>query len=347
MEREARVSFRVVRVSRWSLAAVALAALVAVAVPLAQRLPFRGGAERVEPGVSLLGWDLGGLTAEEAREVVEEIGRLPLSVPEHGAGPVVLDVEATLLRVLTAPEGTAVHPAWVPAGTAATATPAAPGGEGAVQAVRAGTPGRQQVTLLFNVAWGDQHLPEILATLARHRVRTTFLVTGRWAEARQDLLRRIAQDGHEIGSHGYDDRQSPLELHRKGQLRADIDRAHRVLTGVLGRAPTFYQPHRGELDPQGEMVRLARSLGYTTVLWSRDTRDWMEGATPETVARILAGARDGDIVLLHPTPATRQALDQALQELARRQLRVVPLGELLSPGAPGTSPASDEGGDRR
>lgn len=346
MEREARASFRVIRINRWSLAAVLLAILGVLLYPLGRRLPLLGE-PRVRPGVTLLGRSMAGLTEDEVRAVVQDLARSletgPASSPGPAPGPdraapataapapgFQVDVEATVLRVMTAPRGEAVLPAW---------TPVRPAGASRAQPdlpVHSGDPARQAVALVINVAWGTEYLPEMLTALKRAGARATFLVTGRWAEKNQNLLRTIAAGGHEIGNHGYDDRRSPLEMHRTGQLRADIERADRIIREITGRAPRFYQPHRGEWNR--EVVRLARELGYTTVMWSLDTRDWMPGVRSQDVLREVGKARAGDIILLHPTDPTRRALPAALDTLRQKGLRTVTLAEILPQAGSGTSP---------
>jgi len=84
----------------------------------------------------------------------------------------------------------------------------------------------------------------ILRLLAEHGTRATFFILGWVADRHPDLVRRIADAGHEIGSHGYAHRlvyrQTPAEF------GDDIGRALEALRragspdGVLGyRAPGF------------------------------------------------------------------------------------------------------------
>lgn len=347
MEREARASFRVIRISRWSLAAVLLAILGVILYPLGRRLPVWGEA-RVRPGVTLLGRSMAGMTEEQVRAVVEDLARsleaTPASTLDTGRtdgraapaqGPPApgfrIDVEATVLRVMTAPRDEAVLPAWAPVrpAGASRADPDVP--------IHSADPARQAVALVINVAWGTEHLPDMLTALRQAGVRATFLVMGRWAEKNPNLLRSMAAAGHEIGNHGYDDRRSPFELQRSGELRADIQRGGAVIRQLTGRQPVFYQPHKGEWNR--DIVRLARELGYTTVMWSLDTKDWIPGVRSRDVLREFGKARAGDIILLHPTEPSRRALAEGLAVLKQKGLRVLTLGEILAaPGTPGAQP---------
>lgn len=343
MQREARANFHVIRINRWSLAVALAVGLGLLLWPLAQWVPVSGARpRRVQEGVTLLGRDLSGKSEAEVRALVEELAARLSTHPidaqkvvrmeaggQTAAGVIPelngyqLNVEETVRRALAAAPQTEVAPAWVPVRASVTARELG-------LPIYSANPARPAVALLINVAWGTEHLPEILTTLKRHGAKATFLVTGYWAERNPELLRQIAADGHEVGNHGYDGDAQVSQLLQKGQLRADIARADAVIQQILGRKPTYYQPHEGWLDPKGEVVRTARSLGYTTVMWSRDTVDWRPGRTAAQVLQVIKEAKPGDIILMHPTRPTREALDEGLRSLKARGLTPMTLSEILS-----------------
>ncbi|MDQ7851086.1 MAG: polysaccharide deacetylase family protein [Armatimonadota bacterium] len=69
--------------------------------------------------------------------------------------------------------------------------------------VTRGPSGCNQVALTYDAGSGAEGAAAILDALARHNVRATFFLTGRWVERFPDLARRIASAGHEIGSHSH------------------------------------------------------------------------------------------------------------------------------------------------
>ncbi|MES1241261.1 MAG: polysaccharide deacetylase family protein [Acidobacteriota bacterium] len=79
----------------------------------------------------------------------------------------------------------------------------------------------------------DWLLPQLLERLAEDGRTATFFVLGEVAEERPRLVRRIAEAGHEIGSHGY--------LHLRATERslrafaADLRRSKDFLEDLLGR----------------------------------------------------------------------------------------------------------------
>lgn len=83
----------------------------------------------------------------------------------------------------------------------------------------------------------------LLALFADHRVRGTFFVLGWVAERFPEVVRRIADGGHELASHGYG-HQLVYDLD-PSRFRADVRRSREVIEQASGirvtayRAPSF------------------------------------------------------------------------------------------------------------
>jgi len=59
------------------------------------------------------------------------------------------------------------------------------------------------VSFLINVAWGNEYLPDILATLKKQNVKASFFLEGRWVQKNPELAKMIVEAGHEVGNHSY------------------------------------------------------------------------------------------------------------------------------------------------
>ena len=76
-----------------------------------------------------------------------------------------------------------------------------------------GIRGRNQIALTINVDWGEEYLPGMLKIMEERGVKATFFVTGQWAMKNKDLLKTMAEKGHEIGNHIYS-HQHPFNFQR-------------------------------------------------------------------------------------------------------------------------------------
>lgn len=335
MTKQAKATFRVWRLNRWSVAFFLLLALALVFFPferLSGLLPVVGSSsKRVENGVTFLGRDLSGKSAREVEELLAQVA-VQIKTPPVDAvvkgrelvpdlNGVELDVNATFLRVITAQAGQQVEPKIneIKASKTIDDFPNVP--------IYKGNPGKPQVTFLVNVAWGEEDLPAILDIFKENGVKATFFLTKPFAQKNKALVQRIAQEGHEVANHGYANR-SPLEL-SKEELTAEIVQTERVIKEQTGKKTSYYSPHKGEYNDQ--VLATAAGLGYRTIMWSLDTVDWDRKPASEIVKRIVPNVKGGDLILMHPLPNTRQALPQILTALKEKGLTPVTLSELLSP----------------
>lgn len=196
-----------------------------------------------------------------------------------------------------------------------------------------GVAGTRHVALTFDDGPDPASTPYFLDLLARRQVRATFFVLGRYAAEEPDLIRRMADEGHEIGVHGWTHRcvvrVGPRRL--TGELRA----TRRVVQQVTRTPVRWYRPPYGVLTSHA--LAAARAAGLTTVLWSDWGIDWRRGRTPEQVVHtVTRHLRPGATVLLHDTDrtsapgswrATLAATDTLLDQLANEGLPVGPLAE--------------------
>ena len=157
------------------------------------------------------------------------------------------------------------------------------------------------VALTFDDGPDAESTPLFLDLLAERGVRATFFVLGRYAVAEPAVLRRLVDEGHEIGVHGWTHRCVARVGARR--LVADLRATKRVVEQVSGRRVRWYRPPYGVLTTHALVA--ARSAGLATVLWSDWGIDWRRGRTPEQVLEtVTGGLRPGGTVLLHDTDRT-------------------------------------------
>jgi peptidoglycan/xylan/chitin deacetylase (PgdA/CDA1 family) len=195
-----------------------------------------------------------------------------------------------------------------------------------------------RVALTFDAEHPDRpssargNVERILQCLREARVRATFFVQGRWAQAETDAARRIARDGHLVGNHSFYHARMPL-LTNDG-LRADVSDAEARIkehAGVDPR-PWFRCPFGAGHDDERVLGAL-RELGYRNVHWHLELEDWEPwrsgGAIADDLVEGVVRHGDGAVVLLHTWPAgTADALWPALERLSGVDAELVTVADL-------------------
>ena len=177
----------------------------------------------------------------------------------------------------------------------------------------------------------------LLDALTGAGVRATFFVQGRWAEAFPATARRIADDGHLVGSHTF--YHARLPLFSDDGLATDVRAAEQAIVDYAGvdPRPWIRAPFgAGARDPR-LLARLG-DLGYRHVGWDVAGDDWEPGKTVERLVQILVEGTmtcgDGTVVLLHSWPdPTADAVVEAAARLSSAGASFVTVDELDDPTA--------------
>lgn len=189
--------------------------------------------------------------------------------------------------------------------------------------VRHGPRSSNGVALTFDDG-PDEQTGELLDVLDRLAVRATFFLVGDACERFPQSVREIVARGHEIGCHGYSHTLFTKLSH--DALLGELRKMETLLPPQPRRRPLLRPPH-GTVNAQS-LLRCARA-GYTTVLWSLDSEDYRT-TDADVIAARIGEARGGEIVLLHEfEPATRAALERAVELVRRRGLELVTVSELI------------------
>lgn len=190
-----------------------------------------------------------------------------------------------------------------------------------------GNPLKNQVALVVNVSWGNEYLEEILTLLGEENVSATFFLVGRWAEENPNLVKKIHDQGHDLGNHGFSDPH--MKDLSTDQIRDEITRCNQVVNGLTGQTVGWFSPPYGEKEEK--IYSAAAELGLHTVLWSLDTIDWTLPGEETIVQRIVPNLHNGAVILMHPTEQTPGALVQIIEGIKEKNLQIVTVSELLNP----------------
>jgi Predicted xylanase/chitin deacetylase len=194
-----------------------------------------------------------------------------------------------------------------------------------------GETGRPCVALTFDDGGPARRANEILDILEEEGVRCTFFLLGEWIRANPDVVRRMADAGHEVANHSYS--HTHFSCLDPETMREEILNTQAVIEESTARpGARLFRPPYGEYN--GALTGVLGELGYRTlVMWDVDSRDW-EGPPPAVIVRrVLADAAPGSIVLFHLHGAnTAAALREIIPRLRARGYELTTVGGLLKEG---------------
>ena len=174
--------------------------------------------------------------------------------------------------------------------------------------IYAGDTSKNNVSFMINVYQGEQEVKDILDILDVYKVKTTFFIGGSWAVKNINLVKEIYTRGHELGNHGfYHKDQDTLDY--DGNMQ-EINMCHQVVSENLGIEMTLFAPPSGAYNVT--TVDASSSLNYKTIMWTRDTIDWRDQDADLIYRRAIKDMSNGDLVLMHPTKKTVEALTNIL-----------------------------------
>ncbi len=154
---------------------------------------------------------------------------------------------------------------------------------------------KRSVALTFDDGPDPQFTPEILDVLAAQGVRATFFLVGSRAERHPEIVRRIKDEGHAIGSHTQthpDLWEVPLN-----QAIQEFRHGRATLESITGSSVPLFRPPKGSLNLS--QAASVRALQLHTWLWSVDPGDWKPETSPDAIMGGLGELQPGDVVLLH------------------------------------------------
>jgi peptidoglycan/xylan/chitin deacetylase (PgdA/CDA1 family) len=166
----------------------------------------------------------------------------------------------------------------------------------------------------------------IVDRLEAYEAHATFFVLGYAVSGHTTELQNILHQGSEIGNHSWNHVNlqfvAPAELdHQLTSTQQAIQAATNGYTPRLMRPP--YGATRAAIRDH------LATRGLTQALWNVDTQDWLDHNPELIYQRIMAGARDGAVILLHDIyPASMEASLRAIRDLKAQGYQLVTLSQM-------------------
>ncbi|MBS1586280.1 MAG: glycosyltransferase [Bacteroidetes bacterium] len=168
-----------------------------------------------------------------------------------------------------------------------------------------------KIVLTFDDGPDPRYTPQILDILKKEHVPATFFLIGINAENNIPLVKRIYDEGYEIGNHSFT---------HPNMAEVSMDRAiwemkltRRLIECITGHSTIMFRaPYNADSEPESMQelipVALSKKYNYLTIGESIDPNDWEEGVTADTIFQRVVDQQDkGSIILLHDAGGDNRA----------------------------------------
>jgi peptidoglycan/xylan/chitin deacetylase (PgdA/CDA1 family) len=189
----------------------------------------------------------------------------------------------------------------------------------------------REIALTFDDGpWYDTS--RFLDVLEREHAFATFFQIGDQISeyGQHGLDRRMLKDGDMIGDHTWN-YGGDVATGGRGAATQISETAAAIRRATDGFQPCLFRAPGGNVSPA--LLRTARSLGFTTIQWDIDPRDWATPGTSAIYNKVVGNAHDGAIVIQHDGGGNRSqtlaALPLEIHTLRSDGYRFVTITQLL------------------
>lgn len=182
---------------------------------------------------------------------------------------------------------------------------------------------KPRIALTFDDGPHPVYTPKLLDGLKERNVKATFFVVGKNIEGREDIIKRMDEEGHLIGNHTYD--HVKITGLPEEEACAQITKTSELVKEITGKNTEFVRPPFGAWDK-----KLECGFEMFPVLWSIDPLDWTTKNVDAVVQKVLSRAEENSIILLHDYyDSSVEAALKIVDALLERGFEFVTVDELV------------------
>lgn len=184
-------------------------------------------------------------------------------------------------------------------------------------------PEKPMIALTFDDGPNAATTERILNTLTKYNARATFFVLGYMIDSYPNTIKKIVEQGSQIGNHTRNHKN--LNLENATTITNEINYVKNKVKEIANYDITILRP------PYGNANETVKSVAdCPLILWNVDTLDWQSRNANSVYKEILNYVSDGSIILMHDIySSTADAVEMAVPELIRRGYQLVTVDELF------------------
>ena len=184
----------------------------------------------------------------------------------------------------------------------------------------------KQVAISFDAAWGADKTEGIMKILKEYNAGGTFFLVGFWTDKYGDIVKKIDENGFEIGTHS--NTHPDMTKLSADQMKQELETSMKLITDITGKEIGLFRAPFGAYN--NTLLDTASNLGLKTIQWDVDTLDWKGLSGEEICSRVLSNVKNGSIILCHNnSDHILEALPLILDRLQKQGYKITCVGDLI------------------
>ena len=183
-----------------------------------------------------------------------------------------------------------------------------------------------KVALTINCAWNADDIDKILETLKNNNIQITFFMVGEWVDKYPEVVKKIYEAGHEIGTHSNTHphvNQLSAEKNLE-EIKLSVNKIEKITESKVD----LYRTPYGEYNDT--VIKVAFENGYYPIQWNIDTLDYKKLTGNEMWNRIKGKLQKGSIILCHNgTDHTADSLDMLIKNIQNEGYQITNISNLI------------------
>ena len=184
----------------------------------------------------------------------------------------------------------------------------------------------KKVAISFDATWGAYKTEKMMSILREYKVNATFFLVSFWAEEHNDLVKKIDENGFEIGSHS--NSHPDFAKLSETQMRQELEGSIKTIEGITNKKVEIFRFPFGSYN--NVAMKVCEEQNVIPIQWDVDTLDWKGIKADEICKRVVSRVKNGSIILCHNnSDHITEALPIMLDRLQKKGYEVTSVGNLI------------------
>ncbi|ULT59934.1 polysaccharide deacetylase family protein [Neobacillus drentensis] len=190
---------------------------------------------------------------------------------------------------------------------------------------------QKAVAITFDDGPNPIYTPEVLDIFAKAEGKATFFMIGEQMERYPEIVKEVAEQGHEIGNHTFS--HPKLSELSPADCLSEIERNEEIIQELTGQLPVVFRPPY--LDYNNDTISILKDKGYPMIgALNMEAQDWEQPGVEHILSASKKCVRNGSILIFHDgfgdRSQTIQAVKKLVFELKSEGYQLLTVSELLN-----------------